>query len=160
MNTKKIKIVVLFLLGFGLLTAQAQEAVTAAGGNASGSGGTVSFSIGQVFYNTNIGTTGSVIEGVQQPFEISTVRIIDASIDISLKAYPNPTTNFLTLETGNVSYETLSYQLFDLHGRLIESKRITNATEIIRMENLPSAPYFLRVTKNNKEVKTFKIIKN
>jgi len=47
-----------------------------------------------------------------------------------------------------------------LQGKSIENKKITSTTEIIRMENLPSATYFLKVTNNNKEVKSFKIIKN
>ena len=56
------------LLGLGGL--QAQESPTAAGGEATGSGGTASYSIGQVVYTTNTGTNGSVAQGVQQPFVI------------------------------------------------------------------------------------------
>jgi hypothetical protein len=161
MNTKKIKIVVLFLLGFGLLTAQAQETVIAAGGDASGSGGTVAYSVGQIVYTTNTGTTGSVAQGVQQTYEISIVLGIDNHyIKLELTAYPNPTTNFLTLNVGNAELSTLSFQLYDINGRLIDSRKIISSTETIGMGNLSSAIYFLKVANNNKEVKTFKIIKN
>lgn len=47
----------------------AQTSILASGGDNSGSGGSVSYSVGQVFYTTNTGTSGSVEQGVQHPFE-------------------------------------------------------------------------------------------
>ena len=48
MKNNKLKIGLVFLFGVGIAGVQAQEAVPAAGGNASGSGGTVSYTVGQV----------------------------------------------------------------------------------------------------------------
>ncbi len=159
MKHKKVKLSVL-LIGLGL-TAQAQQATTATGGNASGSGGTVAYSVGQIIYATNTGTTGSVAQGVHQPYEISIVLGIEVnSINLELTAYPNPTTNYLTLNVGNSKLSTLNFQLYDISGKLIESRKIMSSSEIIVMENLPSATYFLKASNNNKEVKTFKIVKN
>ena len=159
MKYKKVKISVL-LLGLGL-TAQAQQATTATGSDASGSGGTVAYSVGQIVYTTNTGTNGSVAQGVQQPYEISIVLGIDNhTINLELTAYPNPTTNFLTLNVGNAELSTLNFQLYDILGKLIESRKIISSSETIAIENLPTATYFLKVSNNNNEVKTFKIIKN
>ena len=69
MRHKKVKLSAVLLLG--LTSLQAQTAIIASGGNASGSGGSMSFSVGQIVYNTNSGTNASVAEGVQQPYEIS-----------------------------------------------------------------------------------------
>jgi hypothetical protein len=44
-----------------------QETLSASGGDATGSGGTVSYTVGQVFYTSLTGSTGTVSEGVQQP---------------------------------------------------------------------------------------------
>ena len=159
MKYKKVKISVL-LLGLGL-TAQAQQATTATGSDASGSGGTVAYSVGQIVYTTNTGTNGSVAQGVQQPYEISIVLGIDNhTINLELTAYPNPTTNFLTLNVGNAELSTLNFQLYDILGKLIESRKIISSSETIAIENLPPATYFLKITNNNNEVKPFKIIKN
>lgn len=159
MKHKKVKLSVLLLvLG---LTAQAQQANTVSGGDASGSGGTAAYSIGQVVYTTSTGTTGSVAQGVQQPFEISVVLGIDNhSINLELTAYPNPTTNYLTLNVGNSEFSNLNFQLYNISGKLIESRKIICSSETIGLENLPAATYFLKVINNNQEVKTFKIIKN
>jgi hypothetical protein len=158
MKHKKVKLSVL-LLGLGL-TAQAQQATTATGGNASGSEGTVAYSVGQIVYTTNTGTTGSVAQGVQQPYKISIITGIENNqISLNMQAYPNPTTNFLQLKVESEKLQDLNFQLFDLTGKLIETRKIISSTETIGMENLPSATYFLKVSNNN-EVKTFKIIKN
>ena len=158
MKHKKVKLSVL-LLGIGL-TAQAQQATTASGGNASGSGGTVAYSVGQIVYATNTGTTGSLAQGVQQPYEISILLGIDNhSINLELTAYPNPTTNYLKLNVGKAELSTLNFQLYDISGKLIENRKIISSSETIAMENLPNGIYFLKITNNNNEVKTFKIIK-
>src|SRR5690554_7065721 len=108
------------LLAAGLLCAgfaQAQESTNASGGDATGTGGTASYSVGQVVYTTNTGSTGSVAQGVQHAFEIYTLGVEDIE-DILLTAYPNPTTDYLTLELNAVTYSDVTYQLFDIHGRL------------------------------------------
>ena len=154
----------ILLLATGMLwagIAQAQESANASGGDATGSGGTVAYSVGQVVYTTHTGSTGTVAQGVQQPYEISVVLGIENSlIDLDITAYPNPTTHFLTLNIGNALSETLHFQLCDLGGKIIERRKITNRTETINMENLATATYLLKVSNANNEVKIFKIIKN
>jgi len=166
-NLTGLKLSAVLLLGLGLTELQAQESVNATGGDASGSGGSASYSVGQVVYTTNTGTNGSVAQGVQQPFEISVVNAIEESkgINLSVSAYPNPTTDYLTLEVDN-SVKTnhdlsqLSYQLYDMSGKLLQSKKITGNQTSIVMSNLVPATYFVKVIQGNKEVKTFKVIKN
>jgi hypothetical protein len=161
MKTKMLKPIALLLLAFGIMTADAQQAATATGGNASGSGGTVAYSVGQIVYTTHSGSNGTMAQGVQQPYEISVVVGLDIpTINLELSAFPNPTTSFLTLNLGDTELSNLRFQLFDISGKLIDSQTITNSSETIRMENLPTATYFLKITKNDTEVKTFKIIKN
>ena len=161
MSNKKTKIVVLFCLVFGLLTAQAQDAVIAAGGDASGSGGTVAYSVGQIVYSTHTGTNGSVAQGVQQAFEISVVSGLKEvkGINLTVSAYPNPTTDFLNLKVENYNNQNLSYQLLDMSGKLLETKKLEGEQTRIGMSNLAHATYFVKVIRNNNEVKTFKIIK-
>jgi len=158
MKLKKTMTSVAFLL-LGLGGLHAQESLTATGGEATGTGGTASYSVGQVVYTTNTGTNGSVAQGVQQPYEISTtVGINETSINLEMSVYPNPTKNYLTLKTEDNS--NLSYQLYDLQGKVIENKKVNANSTNITMEALPKASYFLTVTDNKKIVKTFKVIKN
>lgn len=240
----------MLLLWAGLV--QAQENTTASGGNATGIGGAIDYSVGQVVYTTQTGAPGSVTQGVQQPYElqiplpiellsfagsckgnsvdltwttttetnndyftisrsidginfndIGTVagagnssqtlhysfsdkspsnntayyRLKQTDIDGAFKysmvvvtncgnkfsdiiVYPNPTSDYLTIDFGNIKLSKLSIQLYYIGGKLIENKKITSAIETIHLGNLPDATYFLKVTLNNTEVKTFKINKN
>ncbi|WP_366183667.1 T9SS type A sorting domain-containing protein [Flavobacterium ovatum] len=154
-NTMTIAVFILLSSG-GL---QAQESSTATGGEAFGVGGTTSYSIGQLVYTTNSVTNGSIVQGVQQPYEISTILgVKETTIRLELSIYPNPTTNYLTLKTKDSS--NLSYHLYDLQGKVIENKKIITTETTIKSEELPTATYLLKVIKNNKVTKTFKIIKN
>jgi hypothetical protein len=147
------------LLSLGVL--HAQETIAGAGGEATGTGGTVSYSIGQVVYTSATGTNGSVAQGVQQPFAISiTTGVKETTINLEMNVYPNPTTNYLTLKVDDFELSTLNFQLIDLQGKIIENKKVTASKTILKMEALPKAIYFLNVTKNNQLVKTFKVIKN
>ena len=160
MKHKKTFISVAFLL-LGLGGLQAQESVNGSGGEATGAVGTASYSVGQVVYTTNTGTNGSVAQGVQQPYEISTtVGINETSINLEMSVYPNPTANYLQLKVDSEKLDNLNFQLIDLQGKVITNKKVNSATTTVAMENLPKAIYFLNVVKNNQIVKTFKVIKN
>jgi len=56
--------------------------------------------------------------------------------------------------------KALLYQLYDISGKLLESNAIVANSTTIKMEQLATGNYFLKVIQNNKEVKTFKIMKN
>lgn len=162
MRHKRLKLSTLFLLGLGLTNLQAQESVDATGGNASGNEGSVSYSVGQVVYQTHTGTNSSIAQGIQQPYEITDVTAIEAAKgpNLSISTYPNPTTEFLGLKVESEKLNDLSYQLFDMNGKLLQSGRITGRQTSIVMSNLVSATYFVKVIQCNKEVKIFKIIKH
>ena len=162
MRHKRLKLSTVLLLGLGLTGVQAQTSVNATGGDASGGGGSVSYSVGQVVYTTHTGTSGSVAEGVQQPYEISVVTGLEEaqSINLSVTAYPNPTTDYLTLRIDEFEISNLSFQLYDMNGKLLQNEKISGNQTSIVMSNLLPATYFVKVIRGNKEVKTFKIIKN
>ena len=162
MKHSSIALFAVCLSGFGLARVSAQETASASGGEASGSGGTVSYSIGQVAYTTQEGNNGSVVQGVQQPFEISIVLGLEGSegISLNLSAFPNPATDHLTLKADRYNDNNLSYELFDLNGRLLLQNRINSNESGIRMLDYPYGVYLLKVLSNNKEIKTFKILKH
>ncbi|WP_310557367.1 T9SS type A sorting domain-containing protein [Flavobacterium sp.] len=158
---KKTQLLLMLVLLIGFNKIQAQQATLASGGNATGTGGSTSYSIGQIDYIAATGTTGSVSQGLQQPFEISTLSGEEfTQIKLQMMVFPNPTTSFVNLKIENYDFQDFTYQLFDVNGREISNQKIkTNQTQI-PLENLASAIYFLNVSHNNKSIKTFKIIKN
>lgn len=154
--------IAIFLLTSLFADLHSQNNTVSAGGEATGSGGTASYSVGQVAYTTNAGSNGTISEGVQQPYEISVVTGVDqaSTISLAITAYPNPTIENVKLNIGNYKTDNLSYQLYDVSGKLLENKKIESTETVIYMEKFDHAAYFLKVIDNNKEVKVFKIIKN
>lgn len=162
MKYKKLKLSLVLLLVLGLTTLHAQEAIIAAGGNSSGADSSVCYSIGQVAYNIYSSFNGSIAEGVQQPYEISEIDGIEETgrINLTCTAYPNPTTELLTLKVENINTRNLSYQLYDMNGKLLENKKLTGNETTIMMAARVSAVYFLKVSDNDKVLKSFKLLKN
>jgi hypothetical protein len=158
MKHKKIKLSVL-LLSIGV-TAQAQQATTSSGGDASSSGGSVAYSVGQVVYTTNTEASGTESQGLQQPYEIFTVGIKEAELNISLSVFPNPTADNLILQISDYKNEKLSYQLYNMQGKLLNHGQVTAQQTQINTSSLPTATYFINVVnQDNKKVQLFKIIK-
>ena len=60
------KILSSFFVLFSLFQVQAQQIVLSSGGNSTNSNGSISYSVGQVFYETNANMSFSVAQGVQQ----------------------------------------------------------------------------------------------
>ena len=142
------------------MKSNAQELPNVSGGDALGSGGTSSYSIGQLAFTTNDGITGSVAQGVQQAYELSTnTGQEETSINLSFSTFPNPTTNFLILQVDALESPSLIYQLYDLNGKLLHQQEITNTQTCIPMESLSVSSYFLKVIQNNVIVKSFRIVK-
>ncbi|MCJ7450079.1 MAG: T9SS type A sorting domain-containing protein [Bacteroidales bacterium] len=152
----------LLLSSFGISTLHGQATNPASGGDASGTGGSVSYSVGQVVYTINTGTNGTVYQGVQQPYEISIVTAIRNTEEIILEClvFPNPTSGLLKLIINPFDHENLRYRLYDLTGMLLQDKKIDSEETEILMNSLSPSTYFLKVLSVNKEIKTFKIIKN
>ncbi|MFH0893699.1 MAG: T9SS type A sorting domain-containing protein [Bacteroidota bacterium] len=158
----KIKTIFIFLtLIVANTQLHAQQSTLPSGGEATGTGGTVSYSIGQAAYITNTGVNGSVAEGVQQPYEISVITGIEqTNIHLSAFVYPNPVIDKLVLNMKDNSFSGLIYQLLDANGKLILMKEITETETTIPTHQLTAGAYFLKIMRSEKEIKSFKIIKN
>lgn len=152
----------ILLLVFILVKLHGQESVSASGGNATGSGGSASYTVGQVVFTALSGTDGSVSQGVQQSYEIMVVSEIEeaGNIGLTVTSYPNPVSDRLNLKIENNDLNNLTYCILDLKGSIIVTNRITEKeTEIFTGDFVP-AIYFLKVFNESIEIKSFKIIKN
>ncbi|MCK5136898.1 MAG: T9SS type A sorting domain-containing protein [Bacteroidales bacterium] len=163
MRHKQLKLSVVILLGLWLTGSQAQEAISTTGGEATGSGGTVSYTVGQLVYTAHTGTNGnSIAEGAQHPFEIFVETGIEEvkGINLFVSVYPNPATDFILLSVENYNLDHLRYQLFDSNGKLLKSKKAVCNKTHINMNNLIPGNYFINIIDDGSIIKSFKIVKN
>ena len=137
----------------------AQQSVNTAGANAAGSGGSASYSIGQVVYTTNTGATGSVAQGVQHAYEIFPVGISNLQ-NVSIAAWPNPTADMLVLNISNYKQASYTYVMCDSQGKAVLNGTINAAQTNINTQQLAIAAYFLNIyDQRNQQIQSFKIIK-
>ncbi len=150
------------IIMYGIIFCSAQQTVSAAGGEAAGAGGTLSYTIGQVACADFNEIDGSVLQGVQQPREIYLINTIEEryGTNIEFSVCPNPAGSTLTLTGMNCLEGNYTYQLYDMNGKLLDNKKITGIETDIPMNGLAPSTYFLKITGTEREVKTFMIIKN
>jgi len=151
-------LLIFYFLLYTVLNSQAQQGTVASGGDDYGIGGSMSFSIGQIDYSTEIGAGIKITEGLQQPYKVSVIA--DTSNNPTISIYPTLTNDFVTLSFQNTNIENITYKLYDVLGKLIEKQKINDNQTYISFQMLADAMYFIKVFDGNNEVKTFKIIKN
>lgn len=138
----------------------AQSGVHTSGGNASGTGGSVSYSVGQVFYSSQSGSNGALIQGVQQPFELVVTEVKGAiSSLVKCEAFPNPAVKDLKIRISGEMPENASWKILDLKGVTVLVGIINQSETIVSLAALPMAAYTLQISSEKKEIQTFKVIK-
>ena len=65
---KKIVLLIIFILVF--VTVKAQETIPVSGGQATGFGGTISYTVGQLLYTNTSTSAGSLNQGIQKSIEL------------------------------------------------------------------------------------------
>jgi len=160
MKQKRFKLLFVVFIVFRMAGIQAQNSISTSGKTATGTGGSVNYSVGQVINMTNTGTNGSVSTGVQQPYEIYIISGLEQTdVTLQIVVYPNPTIDQLTLKIKNNKPSIFSIQLYQADGKLIESKKMTENEIVMDVHKLIPSTYLLKVIKSGKEIKVFKIIK-
>jgi len=156
------KVLILFLILMSIcIVCSAQQALSGAGGSANGTGGTVSYTIGQVSYTNLTGTSGTITEGVQQPFEILVYTSLQDANDFAFEcsAYPNPATDQVTVKIDNYTMEKLHIRLYDANGKLLQNKKVVTNETIIELGGITPGSYLLKVFNSQNAIRSFKIIK-
>ena len=151
------------ILSFFFFRMQAQDAFNSGGGDVATSEASVSYSIGQVFYEpfSTFGGTLKVSPGVQQTYDIMDVTHLDDVLaTVSVKLYPNPTSDFLEMQINADDLSGYSVALYDFSGKALSSAPVAGETTLVKMQQLPAGTYLLHLLKENAPVKIFKVIKN
>jgi hypothetical protein len=139
----------------------AQVSFSTTSNTAWGTDGSGSYTIGQLTYH--IYSIGEIIvaEGVQQPYEIFNILGIEALYRSAPETfiYPNPVTSSFILNMKMNKNENCLYKIFDLSGRLLETKELDNCNTTINIEEFSRSVYLLKVYCDNSLIMCHKIIK-
>lgn len=150
------------LILLAVMSLSAQSALVGTGGEAAGSGGSVSYSVGQIAVQSNSEGSTSISEGVQQPYEIQTIGIDNyPGITLNAVVYPNPTqgTVILSINSFDSFSDIVFARLYDGNGKQIREIRIADHQTEIGMESLSTGTYYLNLFSGKQMLKSFKVVK-
>ena len=141
-------------------TVFAQSGITVSGATATGTGGSATYSIGQLDYVNISNSNGIVTQGIQQPYEIYTVSGVEVSgIELYASVHPNPTQKSVMLTVSGLPLVHLHYVFTDLQGQVLGQHDIEATQTPVSMGDMSVGSYYIKVYSKNKVVKVFKIIK-
>jgi hypothetical protein len=135
-----------------------QNALSSTGGHIKSTGGSTSFTIGQVAYVLKKGTGSYLNEGVQQVFTKKTTPIEELVYLKEVQLYPNPTQETFNLIISTKEDVQIRYTIMDYLGKEIRNGNILSEKSEISLRDLPSGNYFISL-KSKKENRIFKIVK-
>jgi len=135
-----------------------QNAVSSTGGHFKTTGGSTSFTVGQVAYVLKKGTSSYLNEGVQQVYTKKTTPIEELVYLKEVQLYPNPTQEIMTLILSSMEDVQVRYTIMDYLGKEIKNGNILSEKSEISLRDLPSGNYFISL-KSKKEIRIFKMVK-
>ncbi len=151
---KSILLFIFSVVGFQLM---AQSSTVCSGGEGSGPGGSVSFSIGQLVVESTIDSEGSISPGVQQTYESASVYVNESLFDNTLVLYPNPTTQFIQMDFGKIFNGQV--MVFDAAGNVILNQNVNTMECRIAAAGWSSGLYMVHVVKDNESVAVHSVLK-
>jgi hypothetical protein len=141
-------------------TVFAQSGITVSGATATGTGGSATYSIGQLDYVNISNSNGIVTQGIQQPYEIYTVSGVEVSgIELYASVHPNPTQKSVMLTVSGLPLVHMYYVITDLQGQILVHQGIETSQTTVSLGDISAGSYYIKVYSNNEFLKTFKIIK-
>jgi len=152
---------IFMIFNFILIGINAQTAVVSSGLTVSSSGGSTSYSIGQILYKNNSTSNYILQEGVQQTYEIMPVGLTPIEVENKIAVFPNPFADVIIIKLNDYKLNNdSSYSLFDANGKLINDGEIKQQLTAIPLIDILPGIYFVKVQLSKNEVITKKIIKN
>lgn len=102
----------------------------------------------------NVLTVQGQVEAISSSTGITLlgVGIDEVSLNEKSIAYPNPANDMLNLDLSDFNGKQTTVEIYNLQGQLTMSSTKTNLLESIRVSDLPSGNYLLRVFNNDKTV--------
>lgn len=151
----KLTTIMVFFLSASVL---AQERTVASGNEATGVGGTVSYSIGLIDYTSSTGSGGSMSEGVQQSYIISGVGIEEWNLSYDVSVYPNPAIDYFVVNMSEF-VEGVEYTLTDEFGKSILNGTLASKETEVSIASFARATFYFTLQKSGKMIRTYSIIK-
>jgi hypothetical protein len=137
-----------------------QEVIATGGDFNKNNQGSISYTIGEPVVETIKGTSGSLTQGFNQPLILVTPINEPTGLNYEINVFPNPAQDFIRVKINMDYLSNLQYILFDEAGHIVQQNNIFQNETDIFLNDLPSAHYILSIFDNQKDIKSFQIVKS
>lgn len=159
-----MRIVYAFLMScVFVLEVFAQDHVTlnASGENASGEGGSSSYSVGQVFVQRSENDSVYLMEGIQQPLEINTYVLFEAIGEIALvDIFPNPFIGEVYLKMTSLGIGSADCRIYDVRGNLHSEQKVFEGINTLNLSGYAQGEYLVEISLLERKIFIGKVIKH
>jgi hypothetical protein len=149
--------IIVFILVFCSTYSNAQFATLAGGGEGSGPGGTVSFSVGQLVVESTEDSEGSISPGVQQTYESNEVYVNETLFQNSVIVFPNPATHLIQVRLEKAFNGWL--KVYDMNGRLIYHQKVNEMKMSVDVQSWSAGTYMIHLLDETNTFSIHKMIK-
>lgn len=147
------------------VAAHGQQTVPVSGGTTTGEEGSISFTLGQIFCQSDFEpavtvniVTASVNEGVQQPYTVDQLAVSGvSSLKDKISIYPNPAKNSLTVEVDSRE-SGFHYALYGIDGRWLQEGTVQGRVQL-DITRYASGTYLLQIDDGRNNKNLYRIIK-
>ena len=105
------------------------------------------YAVGPTFYGNVTATKVPSITETVTVYNPSTSGVSSNSRDVEITAFPNPTSDFIAIQAGNLVTKGLKIAVYDVSGRLVQSGEIAQGSTISYVDTrlFYNGDYFVRV---------------
>lgn len=107
----------------------------------------------------NIDSEELVFAGAKNRDKSKATKQINRSEKIAINVFPNPVSDYVRLEAKDGNNENYTVQFFSIIGEPIKNVGEVSLPFEIRLEDLPSGAYFVRLTNEAGDFKNYRIVK-
>lgn len=156
----KIVPILFTLIFISISGSTAQQAMSASGANYKDSGGTISFTVGQIDYQVQNGSDGFAFLGVQQPVELfkSPVWIAQKYI-FEVQIFPNPCQESLNIVFSGNQFTDMRYNIYSSDGKCILKHLASAPATTIELSSFSAGIYLVEIDDGTHQKINQKIIK-
>ena len=159
MKIKKMYYSIHFLFLIIPFFLHAQEVVTSSGGYGAATGVKITWTVGETITETITGSSVILTQGFNQGDLIITVIKDADENNLTLKVFPNPASDRVTISSGITGIDNLRYVLIDTNGKILINNRLLFPESQFSVSHLKPAIYFLKIFDGRKEIGVYKIVK-
>lgn len=146
------------MVGTAISQSTGPELISSSGDSFQNTTYLLDWSIGECITETNSAGTYVLTQGFHQNVYFVT-NVEDLHADFEISVYPNPATDFVTIEFPSAQQQDMIMTITDQTGKVFLQKHTMNNIEQLDFSAYTCGVYLLIVEYNNQRMKSFKILK-